>query len=387
MDEFAFREDAVIAAARQATGLSDFGGDEFREGLRRLLETYEISAGLSDRGRRMNWRRVVQVLATRLRICEALKRHPEIRARPIRKPVYIIGLPRTGTSALFNLLALDPAARPLLLWEGECPDPALGLLPGQPDPRYLEIKARYERSREKNPELAKIHFVDADTPEECVLLTAHSFCDAQLGFEVLLEPYRSWFVEQDLRPTYRYYADLLRMLDWQRPGERWLLKSPAHLWAIDSLVELFPDACIVFTHRNPLEAVGSYCSMMATLMASRGCTAPPDLGETVLEYLALSLERGLAARDRAKPERFLDVSYDRFVVEPMETVRRVYEHFELRLASETAGRMQENVHTNPGRKLGAHTYGLEEYGLTPERVKQRLAAYIDRFALPTDEDA
>jgi hypothetical protein len=384
MDEYAFREEVVIAAARQATGLADFGGDDFREGLRVLLATYDTTAGLSDKGRRMNWRRVVQVLATRLRITAALARHPEILERPLRKPVYITGLPRTGTSALFNLLALDRATRPLRLWEGECPDPALGLAPGQPDPRYLEIKARYERSREKNPELAKIHFIDADNPEECVLLTAHAFRDVQLGFEVLLEPYRSWFLEQDLRPTYRYYADMLRMLDWQRPGERWLLKSPAHLWAIDSLVELFPDACILFTHRNPLEVVGSYCSMMETLMASRGCSPQPGLGETVLDYLARSMECGLAARERARAERFLDVDYDRFVADPMATVRRVYDHFGLALDAQTESALGANARAHSTRRHGTHSYGLEKYGLTPERVKERLAPYIERFALPVD---
>jgi len=384
VDEYPFDEAAVLAAARQATGLDDFGGDDFREGLRVLLQTYATTAGLTERGRRMNWRRVVQLLATRLRVSAALARHPEILERAIPSPLYITGLPRTGTSALFNRLACDPATRPLLLWEGECPDPAQDLEPGQPDPRYLEIKARYERSRAKHPELAKIHFADADTPEECVLLTAHAFRDVQLGFEVLLEPYRSWFAEQDLRPAYRYYATQQRMLDWQRPGERWLLNSPAHLHHIDSLVELFPDACIVFTHRNPLEVVGSYCSMMETLMASRGCSPQPGLGETVLEYLAWSMERGLAARERAKPERFYDVDYERFVADPMDAIRRIHDHFGLGLDAETAGRMQAQGGANPSRGHGTHSYGLEKYDLTPDRVKRRLAPYIERFALATD---
>jgi hypothetical protein len=373
--------EALLAEARQATGLDDFGPGDFREGLEVLLRTY-AEAGLSEKGARRSRRRVAQLLATRLRVEEAKRRHPEILERPVRQPVYLTGLPRTGTSALFNLLAEDPSARPLLLWEGIFPDP-LDLAPGQPDPRYEAIKAHYDRGREKNPEFTKIHFASADTPEECVMLLAHAFRDVQLGIEPLLEPYASWFQRQDLRPAYAYYADLLRMLDWQRPGERWLLKSPAHLWALDVLVEMFPDACIVLTHRNPLESIGSYCSMIEALMSVREEVDPRALGPVVLEYLARSLERGLAARERSAPERFFDVDYRAFVDDPMGVARALYARFGLPLPPETEDALERHVRANPRGKHGTHEYGLEAYGLRPERVRERLAFYVDRFAIPT----
>jgi len=379
--EFPFREDVVLEAARDATGLSDFGGDEFREGLRVLLETYDGAAGLSERGRKHNWRRVVLLLSTRLRTAETLRKHAEIRDREIRRPVYLTGLPRTGTSALFNLLASDPAARPLLAWEGVFPDPFEGLEAGQSDPRREAMRAAEERTRQQDPEFSRIHHTGADTPEECVLLLAHAFCDVQVGIEVLMEPYGPWFQRQDLRASYAYYADLLRMLDFQRPGERWLLKSPAHLWALDALLEQFPDACIVMTHRNPLECIPSYCSMIEALLNSRGCAPRPDLGEAVLEYLARSLERGLRARDALDPAHFLDVDYRAFLADPLATAAGIYEYFGLRLDASLAATLAAHMRDNPKGKHGSHEYGLEKYGLTPGAVRSRLGDYIERFGL------
>ncbi|MFQ5512481.1 MAG: sulfotransferase [Candidatus Krumholzibacteriia bacterium] len=383
MSEFELTEAAVLEAAREASGLNDFGGDDFREGLGVLLETYRDTAGLGEKGRKLNFRRVVQLLGSRLRIQEALRKHPEIREREIRSPVYLTGLPRTGTSALFNLLGSDPAARPLLLWEGLFPDPIEGLEPGQPDPRREAVRASYDRMRERNPEWSKIHFASADTPEECVLLMAHAFCDVQMGIEVLMEPYASWFRKQDLRASYSYYRDLLKMLDWQRPGKRWLLKSPAHLWALDVLIEMFPDACIVVTHRNPVEAVASYCSMMEALLCSRGCAPIPNLGSVVLEYLSVSLERGLTLRDASRADRFTDVDYEEFVADPMATAEAIYSYFNLELTPDVERAMGEHVAANPAGRHGEHEYDLAKFGLTVGAVKDRLAGYITRFDLPT----
>ncbi len=395
-DALDLSEESLIAAAREQTGLTEFGDEGFREGLRVLLETYE-RAGLRPGGRKVTRRRLIQLLCNRLRVERAFRSHPEIREREIRSPVYLTGLPRTGTSALFNLLAIDPAARPLLLWEAMNPSPYEVEVkgggrdedggesggPGREDPRLTATRAHFERERQKNPDFDKIHLRRADGPEECVLLTAHSFCDAQNGVEPLLSPFREWFQAQDLRPAYAYYRDLLKLLDWQRPGERWLLKSPAHLWALDILVEMFPDVCIVQTHRNPLEIIPSYCSMMAALMSIRESVDSLELGPTVLEYLARSLERGLAARDGIDPRRFMDVDYHRFVEHPMETVERVHEHFGLGLGSGTAAAMRAHIHENPQHRHGSHRYSLEEYGLSAEAVRERLAGYIERFGLST----
>jgi hypothetical protein len=381
MSEVDLSAESVLEEARRATGLSDFGDDCFREGLGVLLQTYDTTANYDEKARGRCRRRVVQLLSTRLRIEEAFKKHPEVRERRLRRPVYLTGFPRTGTSALLNLLAMDPAARPLLLWEGMCPDPLEGLQPGQSDPRLEGVRAYFDRAREKNPEFTKIHYASAETPEECVLLTAHTFCDAQLGIEPLMEPYGAWYQKQDLRASYAYYHDLLKMLDWQRPGERWLLKSPAHLWALDILVEIFPDVCIIITHRDPLDILPSYCSMMWALMKGRQSFDLRELGPTVLEYLARSMERALAARDRSDPRCFLDIDYQRFTEHPMLEVERIYHHFDLELPTEGERAMRDHLERNPKGMHGAHEYSMDEFGLTPEMVRSRLTAYIDRFEL------
>ncbi len=380
MAELRFEEGELLQAARDAAELEDFGGDDFRAGLRVLLETYRKTANFDEKGVRRNHRRIVSLLATRLRVQEAFCRHPEIRNRTLRRPMYLTGLPRTGTSALFNLLGADPAARPLLLWEGIFPDP-VDLPVGQPDPRFVALKAHYARGRERNPEFTKIHYTDADVPEECVMLLAHTFCDVQMGIEPMMEPYASWYRQQDLRQAYTYYANLLKLIDWQRPGKRWLLKSPAHLWALDVLVEMFPDACIVLTHRNPLESMASACSLTDSLMRGRKSYDKLELGPTVLEYYAASLERGLSVREQSDPRRFLDIDFEQLVSDPLVAAKSVYDHFELDLTAETEAAMQSHVTANPQGKHGAHEYDLAQYGLTPDDVESRLADYIGRFAL------
>jgi hypothetical protein len=384
MADMEFSEEAVLEAARQATGLSDFGDDRFREGLGVLLETYAKTAGFNEKGVRRHWRRVVSLLAARLRIRAAFARHPEIRERSIERPVYLTGLPRTGTSALFNLMGMDPTSRPLLLWEGIFPDPPEGLAPGEPDPRVEALRSHYAQGRAQNPEFTKIHFTDADRPEECVLLLAHAFCDMQMGIEVLMEPYASWFLKQDFHHSYAYYRDLLKMIDWQRPGDRWLLKSPAHVWALDILIEMFPDVCLIMTHRNPIEVVSSYCSMMDALMVAREHFDRRELGPVTLENLAKGLERALAVRDASDPMRFIDVDFDAFVDDSMAEVQRIYDHFALDLPPDAEATMQAYVDDNPRGKHGAHEHDLAKYGLSPDAIKDRLASYIDRFDLPTD---
>lgn len=372
---------ALLDAARAEAGLEDFGEPPFEEGLRVLCETLETTAGLTEKGRRSNRGRLVRLLLTRLRVAAAFARYPEIHDRKIERPMFLTGLPRTGTSATFNLLGMDPAARPLLLWEGTFPDPLEGLAPGADDPRHLAMRDYFAKARDKNPEFTKIHFADADTPEECVIPMALSFENVHNGIEVLMDPYASWFRERDLRPQYVYYKELLKMLDWQRPGERWLLKSPAHLWALDVIVDVFPDCCVVLTHRDPLEAIASYCSMMETLLSTQGCSPQPDLGETVLDFCATSLERGYAVRDAADPRRFIDIRFADFVADGVGTVRSIYEHFELPFGGEAEQAMLRHERENPRGKHGTHEYDLEQYGLTAEAVRDRLGWYIDRFEL------
>ena len=379
--EVSFDIDGLLAAARSQAGQEDFGDDRFREGLRVFCEMLDGKAGLTDKGRKSNYGRLVRLLSTRLNVAAGFGRHPEIHDRSIDRPLFLTGLPRTGTSATFNLLGMDPAARPLLLWEGTFPDPLEGLPADAEDPRHLAMRDHFARVREKNPDFTKIHYADADTPEECVIPMALTFENVHNGIEVLIEPYASWFREVDKKPQYVYYRELLKMLDWQRPGDRWLLKSPAHLWALDAIVDVFPDCGVILTHRDPIEAIASYCSMMETLLASQGFSAQPNLGATVLDFCATSLERGYAVRDAGDPKRFIDLRFADFVEDSMAAIRSIYQHFELELSEEAERLMLGYLGDNPRGKHGTHEYDLARYGLTQDQVRDRLGWYIDRFEL------
>jgi hypothetical protein len=377
--ETVLREAELLERACSVARLSDFGSG-YEANLRALLEMYNTSARLSAQGAKATRRRLIGLLVNRLLIEKAFEQHPEVRTRKLRSPIYVIGLPRTGTSAFFSLLAADPTNRPLLLWEGNYPAPAEGLAAGEPDPRMLALAAGMQQFYEKNPEFAKIHHARADGPEECVQLLAHTLGSVQMGIEPLISPYREYFETQDQRPNYAYYKELLKLLDFQRPGERWLLKSPAHLWTVDVLLELFPDACIIWAHRNPAELVASYCSMMQALMSQvRESVAPAELGPTVLEYLARSVERAMAARAALPPGRFHDIHYEDFVTDPLRSVEGSYAAFGLPLPDPTANQMREHVARSPRNRHGEHRYTLEEFGLRREQVLERFASYSQRF--------
>lgn len=376
-----FDIDALLARAQEKSGLSDFGSHEFREGLQCLMTTYDQNY-TDQKARKKLYNRLRDLLMTRLRIEAAFKRHPEIYDEKITRPVYLTGLPRTGTSALLNLMAVDKAARPLKLWEGLNPDPLEGLEPGADDPRHMGMRAFYEQMNE-DPEFSKIHHTTADTPEECIHLLNHSFEDVQFGIEPLMEPYYSWFQQSDHRPSYDYYADILRMLQWQRPGDRWLLKSPCHLWVLDTLVDMFPDCCIVITHRNPLECVTSYASMMTSMMDGRDVDGK-EVGPVVLEYLAKKLEVSLEARKHFSEERVIDIQFNDFISDSLGTVHKIYDHFQLPMSEQTAADMKAYSKEHPMGKHGSHDYQLEQYGLTEAKILDRFGFYIDRFNIPMD---
>jgi hypothetical protein len=390
-DGIDWSEESVLAEARAASGLASFGDESFRPGLRALLRTYAENP-FSEKGQRRSRRRLVSLLATRAKIEDALRRHPEVLERPVRSPVVLTGLPRSATSALFNLLGEDPAARPLRLWETQCPDPLENLAPGAPgplagaagaapDPRRQAIDDYYARGREKNPEWTKIHFTSADTPEECVLLHAYAFHGVQLGIEPMLEPYASWYQSQvaDLRPLYAYQKKLMQLLDWQRPGERWLLKAPAHLWGLDALAATFPDVAIVWTHRDPVACTASACSMTAALMTTLEGVDKKWLGPVVMEFYARSLDRGLAAREKMDARRVVDVSHDEFVGDAVGVAKRIYGYFGLPLTAEALAAFEAHAEANPRAKHGRHEYELEEFGLSEERVRERFRGYLAGF--------
>jgi hypothetical protein len=372
-----FTADELIAEAKGQTGFDDFGEPPFREGLDVLLQTYDRNVRDPD-GRQRCRDRVVMQLATRLKCENAFKTIPEIADQEIVAPIFVTGLPRSGTSALLNLLVAAPDNRGLLQWEVQFPDPWPDSKPGQEDPRYPYLVKALEETR--NSEFAKIHYIDADTPEECVLLHAYAFHGVQLGFEIMLEPWRSWLLQQDLEPLYAYQKRQMQMLNWRNPGKQWMLKAPAHMWGIDAILKVFPDARFIWCHRDPVAVTPSINSMNKVVMGmyagDYSHLDAGDIGRAVMEWYAMSLEQGLAQRAGLPPELFVDCSQREFVDQPMVVVEKVYQSFGLPLSDESRATMQTHVDSNPKGKHGKHEYDLAEFGLTRELIEERFAFYI-----------
>jgi hypothetical protein len=374
-----FNAEQLLAQARSATGLDNFGSEHFREGLQVLLETYDRN--VRDEAGRIKCSETVQGrLATRLRMQAAFDRHPEILGVELKSPMMVTGLPRTGTSALVNLLAADPAARALLLWEIHCPEPLEGLAAGAPDPRQAAMVEYMEANR--NPAFDKIHYAHPNLPEECVMMHAYSFDGVQTGWEIMLEPYASWFKDHDLKPLYREYRDYLKLLQWQRPGERWLLKAPAHMWALPEILELFPDVSLLWGHRDVLDVTSSICSMTHMIMGLYMHGGHPEnvdaraLGATVMEWYACSLERGLADRAWLPAERFCDYTHDAFVGDSMATAQEIYSHFGLVFSDSVRSALQNHLQAHPQHQHGKHQHKLDQFGLTEQQVLERFEFYL-----------
>jgi len=373
-----FIAEEVLREAIEQTGFDDFGDTPYREGLEVLLETYDKNIQ-EEAGRKRCRDRVVYQLTTRLKCENAFKTIDGWQEQEICAPIFVTGLPRSGTSALLNLLEAAPENRGLLQWEVQFPDPWPDSKPGNKDPRYDFLAKALEDSRDS--EFSKIHFVDADTPEECVLLHAYAFHGVQLGFEIMMEPYRSWLLAQDLVPLYRFQKKLMQLLNWRNPGQQWMLKAPAHMWGIDAILEVFPDARFIWCHRDPQKVVPSINSMNKVVMGMyMGDYSHLDMGEigrNVMEWYALSLEKGLETRAGESEELFVDCSQQEFVDDPMGVVDRVYQAFDLTLSVESRNALQAHIDANPKGKHGKHRYDLAEYGLTREMIDERFAFYTE----------
>ncbi len=381
-----FDADALIRKAVEQTGFDDFGSLPYREGLEALLQTYHQHVK-DPEGRQRCRGRVLSQLITRLKCEYAFSTIPAIAEQEIVAPVFVTGLPRSGTSALLNLLVTAPENRGVLQWEVQFPDPWPDSKPGDEDPRYPHLEKALKAMRDS--EFAKIHYVDADTPEECVLLHAFAFHGVQLGFEVMLEPYRSWLLGQDLVPLYAYQKKQLQLLNWRNPGQQWMLKAPAHMWGIDAILAVFPDARFIWCHRDPQAVVPSINSMnqmvMGMYMGDCSHINTAQMGHSVMEWYAQSLQQGLAAREKLPPELFLDCSQQEFAQRPMALVERLCREFNLPLSEQGRAAMQAHVDANPKGKHGRHEYDLATYGLNRELIDQRFSFYTGDGRWPISE--
>lgn len=375
---------SLLSAAQRRTGLSDFGNDAFQEPLGRLLESIEREAQLSFVGRLAAREDVIRILINRLKLQRDRERHPQIAAERIERPLFITGLPRTGSTLLHGLFAQDPANRVPLTWETMYPSPPPERATFDSDPRTDVCDRQMQWFHRLAPEFRKIHPVGAQLAEECVMIMSHALLSFQFSTSYYVPSYQTWLDQQDLSPAYRYHYGFLQHLQWRCPGERWVLKAPSHLPGLAALCAVYPDAGIVMTHRDPLDVVASVASLHVVLRRTFSEAVDPlAVGPEVSGMLAGDIERGLRARDTscARRERFVDVWYRELLHDPIGTVRKIYARFDLPLSSGTESRMRSFLSKNPQDKHGQHAYSLRAFGLDESTERRRYRDYCTRFGL------
>ena len=382
---FAESEEALLDAARRATGLEDFGDDAFRRHLQVLLRAYDEESRLNPFGLMMVNQELAGILKSRLSVQAAWKREPGVLEAPIRRPIFILGLPRTGTTALHQLLAEDPDNQVLEYWLAAAPGPRPPRERWRSDPRYKQAVFGLKVVYFLDPGLKAIHLLTADGPDECRHLFLQSFLDHTLDSNATIPSYTKWFREQDMRPAYARHRDILKLIQSPTPERRWLLKYPAHMRHLEILLEIYPDACIVQTHRDPARVLPSVCSLVA---GWRGIYEDSvdrrGLGHWQLDMYAGMVGHAMAVRDASDRARFFDVAFAELVADPLAVVTRMYRHFGLPLSERAERRMRAWHAGNPQARHGGHHYRAEDFGLSEDEIAQRFAAYTERFAVPRE---
>jgi Sulfotransferase family len=361
------------SSATRITGLTDFGIDDYTDGLAVLLESYARDAGLTPLGRKAARVGLRGALAARLVTEAGWATQPQHAEVPIDRPIFVTGLPRSGTTALHRLLTADPGHQGLELWLAEVPQPRPPLDTWAENPAFQRIQAGYARHHVEHPEFMGVHYIAADTVEECWQLLRQTM--RSVAFECLahLPAYSSWLAAQDWTGPYRRHRRTLQLIGLHDTGRRWVLKNPSHLFALDALLSAYPDALIVQTHREPSAVIGSMCSLAAQATEGWSTTfLDKIIGSDQLELWARGLQEFAAVRARRDPAGFLDVDYADFTADPIGTVESVYARFGLPYSGAAADAIRA-VHAAAagGTARPAHRYALADFGLTATQVDDR----------------
>ena len=369
----------LIESAKRRSSLDDFGEGDFSEALSRLLESCQDEARLNLIGKIALKTDVLETLCVRLQMERDRQLYPDITRQEIRDPLFIVGLPRSGTSVLHRLLAADPAHRSPLMWEVRSPSP----------PTRDDEKRRIQRATQScnffnwlAPTFRYVHTVGAEIPQECVSLMTPTFLSDQFDAMYYVPSYRTWFFRQDLRPAYKYHRRFLQHLQFRRAARRWILKAPTHMFALPALLSVYPDARFVQTHRTPVDAMASVSSLMTILRSAFSDAVDPFIVcREAMDYWSESMDKFLRERDRLADNRICDIQYDEIRREPIRAVRRIYEFFGWSLSREAERNVRTLIVNQAKRQSANHRYDLSQFGANAEDVLSAFATYCERFRL------
>jgi hypothetical protein len=369
--------DDLHASAAKLTGLDDFGSDDdnYREALGVLLESYKREAGLTVLGSKMNRFFLRGALVARLLSESAWKQYPAYADVPVQRPIFVIGLTRTGTTVLHRLLGADPAHQGLQMWLAEFPQPRPPRDTWESNPWYRQLDAQFTQHHEENPDYTGLHFMAAYELEECWQLLRQSLHSVSYETLAHLPSYSQWLSQQDWTPSYQRHRRNLQLIGLNDIHKRWVLKNPSHLFALDALMATYPDALVIQTHRPVETIMASMCSL-AQHTAKEWSTnfTGAQIGADAVETWSRGLERFNTARAKYDSAQFYDVDYHELIADPLGTVAEVYRYFGLPLTDEARQAMEaSHAESQTGPRAPKHKYSLADYGLTAEAVKERFA--------------
>ncbi|MFT3928802.1 MAG: sulfotransferase [Spongiibacteraceae bacterium] len=365
----------ILNQAREKTLLADPDSDSWKEGLEILLRDFARADLLSERGVGMMKGRLVEALASRMQVDDFIRRNPEVVNTPVKRPVFILGMPRTGTTMMSYLMDADPANRSLLKWEAysAVPPAAHGAL--RTDPRCLAEKAKDELIIKGNPSGVAQHFEAGDGPTECVHLLAQDFKSLMLAVLSTTPNYHDWILFCDMASAFIHRKRVLQILQSTNPG-RWVLKMPSDSLFIRTLFKVFPDAKIIWTHRDPYAAFASSMSM-------RKNSRPHYNKDIDIDYmrryfpsqLAQHLSRPLEVSSE-RPKDFYHLYYDDLLANPLDEMKRIYSWLGDEWTDSTENGMNGWLKENPQGRFGAHKYSFEEWGFTKEELAPYFSDYL-----------
>ena len=380
--------DAIVATATELAGTDDFGAPTWHDGLERLVESLRAEALLNELGVQIAAGELVGYLTTRADVLRYRTAHPEIATRDVVPPVVIVGQARTGTTMLHDLLAQDASMRAPLTWEVDKPCPPPETATYDTDPRIDEVDATLAGTELLIPGFRTMHPLGARLAQECVRITAGEFASLIFPTQYRVPSYATWLQDDaDLAPAYRWHRVFIQHLQSHHAGERWLLKSPAHLWHLPALLDEYPGALLVQTHRDPLRIIASVSSLQATLRQL--ASDAPDIADIASEwapYIVDGLNRSVTARrdGTVAADRVVDVQFREFVNDPFGVVGRVYDRFGFTLSAESEAAMRAFYADHPHEGPGAHQYTFADTGLDEAEWRERARPYQEFFGVESE---
>lgn len=363
------------ASAVKACGLDDFGSDDdnYKEALSVLLESYQRDADLTELGSKMQRFFVRNALVARLVSEAAFAQYPQHAEVPIQRPIFVTGLPRTGTTVIHRLLTADPRHQGLELWLAEFPQPRPPRETWSQNPVFAQLDAQFSKAHEENPDYTGLHYMTADEVEECWQLLRQSLHSVSYETLAHIPTYSRWLARQDWTKSYQRHRRNLQLIGLNEPEKRWVLKNPSHLFALDALFATYPDALVVQCHRPAETIMASMCSLAQhTTEGWSNSFSGKVIGEDSLETWSRGLELFNAERAKHDPAQFCDVDYFEFIKDPVAAVEGIYRTFGIECTDEARKAIADShEESKKGPRAPKHTYSLSDYGLTDEQVKER----------------